>query len=107
MNIDKAVKALHEYILNACEQPTEDKEQDYLSADLKFNFNELNQMPFGFRMNLILCGGVVHVLKYYEDNEAFYYELRFSRNGYNVKVFSRDLAEAKRLFIDEVNERYL
>ena len=105
MIIEEFAQQLHEFILShPC--PKSEK-QNYLSADLKFSFNELVQMPFNFRMSLILCGGVVHVLKYYEDNEAFYYELRFSRNGYNVKVFSRDLAEAKRLFIDEVNERYL
>ncbi len=98
------LQALYELILKVCKLPKSLEEMEHLSSELKFTREEVMQMPKDFRQMFRKLGCVVHVLKYFEDNEAYFYELRFYRNGYNVVTLSRDLAEAKKFFIAEVNK---
>ncbi|MDE7305943.1 MAG: hypothetical protein K2N33_00985 [Clostridia bacterium] len=106
-DIEKMANMLHKLILKACKHTEllkRPQEITHISAELKFKREEVMQMPKGFRKMFRSCGSIAHVLKYFEDNETYYYEIRFLRNGYNVVVLSRDLVEAKQFFILEVNK---
>ena len=72
-----------------------------LSAEIKFSKEEIDIMSKTFKKEFIANGCVAHIIKRPSGKNSFYYEIRYRRNGYNLTVGNKDLATAKKLFIDK------
>jgi len=53
-----------------------------------------------FKKEFIANGLVAHVIKRESGKNSFYYEIRYRRNGYNLRAANKDLAVAKAEFIE-------
>lgn len=76
--------------------PSEEGAQQAETAFLEFTNKELSRMPKQFRTIFKLKGGkVAHV----RQKENGTYEIRYRRDGFNISVSSKNLADAKERFI--------
>ena len=66
---------------------------------LKFTNQEINQMPKTFRKEFRADGCTARIRKRPSGKHGVIYEIRYRRNGYNISVANKNLAEVKRLFI--------
>ena len=69
-------------------------------SELKFTNKEINQMPTTFRKEFRADGCTARIRKKPSGKNGYIYEIRYRRNGYDVGVSNKNLAEAKRLFIE-------
>lgn len=77
----------------------------YCSAGkLKFTQKELNLMPKNFRKEFRVQGCTAHIHKIKSGKDSWCYVIRYRRNGYNINASSTNLEEAKRKFIQKLNE---
>ena len=74
-----------------------------LSATIKFSKEEVARMSKSFKKEFIAAGLVAHIIKRPSGKSGFYYEIRYRRNGYNISVSNKDLATAKKLFIERTH----
>ena len=79
------------------------KREKTLSATIKFSKDEVAQMSKTFKKEFIGSGLVAHIIKRPSGKNGFYYEIRYRRNGYNISVSNKDLAVAKKLFIERTH----
>ena len=70
-----------------------------LSASIKFTKKEIDGMAKTFKKEFIANGLVAHVIKRESGKNGFYYEIRYRRNGYNLRAANKDLAVAKAEFV--------
>ena len=66
-----------------------------------FTKNEVKRMEKTFKKHFILNGYIAHVIKRKSGKNGFYYEIRYRRNGYNIRGASVDINEAKRIFLEK------
>ena len=57
-----------------------------------------------FKKHFILNGYIAHVIKRKSGKNGFYYEIRYRRNGYNIRAASVDINEAKRIFLEKTTK---
>ena len=67
---------------------------------LKFTEKEISKMPKSFKKEFRTDGCTARITKRRSGKNTFIYEIRYRRNGYNVSASSKDLAEAKKKFIE-------
>lgn len=74
------------------------KKENHISADLDFKIwiEDTNGLPRHIHEEFAKTGFVAHVLKY-----ADRYEVRYCRNGYNIRATHSDLPKAIEIFLDE------
>ena len=79
---------------------------DSSATELKFTQKEISKMPRKFRQLMHVKGMTVRIYRRQITSvEGHYnYEIRLRSHGYNVYASSNNLAEAKRKFIDKLNE---
>jgi hypothetical protein len=70
-----------------------------LSASIKFTKKEIDGMSQTFKKEFIANGLVAHVIKRQSGKNGFYYEIRYRRNGYDLRAANKDLAVAKAEFV--------
>ena len=80
------------------------KTEKTLSATIKFSKEEVARMSKSFKKEFIAAGLVAHIIKRPSGKSGFYYEIRYRRNGYNISVSNKDLATAKKLFIERTHD---
>ena len=68
---------------------------------ITFTKNEVKRMDKTFKKHFILNGYIAHVIKRKSGKNGFYYEIRYRRNGYNIRAASVDINEAKRIFLEK------
>ena len=71
------------------------------SNTITFTKNEVKRMDKTFKKYFILNGYIAHVIKRKSGKNGFYYEIRYRRNGYNIRAASVDINEAKRIFLEK------
>ena len=71
------------------------------SNTITFTKNEVKRMDKTFKKHFILNGYIAHVIKRKSGKSSFYYEIRYRRNGYNIRAASVDINEAKRIFLEK------
>ena len=71
------------------------------SNTITFTKNEVKRMDKTFKKHFILNGYIAHVIKRKSGKNGFYYEIRYRRNGYNIRAASVDINEAKRIFLEK------
>ena len=71
------------------------------SNTITFTKNEVKRMEKTFKKYFILNGYIAHVIKRKSGKNGFYYEIRYRRNGYNIRAASVDINEAKRIFLEK------
>lgn len=69
------------------------------SALVKFTQKEIDKMSKTFKKEFIANGLCAHVIKRESGKNGFYYEIRYRRNGYNLRAANKDLAVAKAEFV--------
>ena len=69
---------------------------------LKFTDKEISEMPKTFKKEFRTDGCSARITKRPSGKGTFVYEIRYRRNGYNVTASSKDLAEAKKKFIEKL-----
>lgn len=70
-----------------------------LSMSIKFSQKEIDKMSKTFKKEFIAGGLTAHVIKRESGKNGFYYEIRYRRNGYDLRAANKDLAVAKAKFI--------
>lgn len=80
----------------------ENPPQRSINGFLKFNKNEILQMPKTFRKEIRAQGCTAHIRKRIDGQNNYSYEIRYNRNGYAVSASATTLDEAKRRFIDAI-----
>lgn len=70
---------------------------------ITFTQKEIMQMSKTFRKVFRLQGCTAHVRKRQDDRYNCSYEIRYTRDGYNISASGTTLAAAKQKFIDKVN----
>lgn len=70
------------------------------TATIKFKAQEIAQMGAEFQKEIKATGNIARVIKTH-DNGEITYEIRYCRNGYDLRVFSPDLTVAKQKFIQK------
>lgn len=81
----------------------EGKEENYKTGLLKFNEKEILKMPKTFRREFRIEGCVTHIRKRSDGRYKCSYEIRYRRNGYNISVSATTIEEAKKRFIEKLN----
>ena len=79
------------------------RKEKTLSATIKFSKEEGAKMSKTFKKEFIAAGLVAHIIKRPSGKNGFYYEIRYRRNGFNISVSNKDLATAKKLFIERTH----
>lgn len=69
---------------------------------LKFTEQEINKMPKTFRKEFRTDGCTARIRKRKVSKNAYSYEIRYRRNGYNVCVTDKNLENAKKKFIEKL-----
>lgn len=69
------------------------------SALIKFTKKEIDKMSKTFKKEFIANGYAAHVIKRQSGKNGFYYEIRYRRNGFNLRAAHKDLAVAKAEFV--------
>lgn len=74
-----------------------------------FNEKDISKMPKTFRKEFRTQGCTAHVRKRKSGKYTWNYEIRYRRNGYDIQVSANSLDEAKRKFVEKLNnaEKYL
>lgn len=80
------------------------KKTKSLSRTIKFSPSEVEKMPKTFRKEFRVNGCSAHVYKMPSGKNSYCYLIRYRRNGYYVVASSTNLEEAKRKFIQKLNE---
>ena len=60
---------------------------------ITFTKNEVKRMDKTFKKYFILNGYIAHVIKRKSGKNGFYYEIRYRRNGYNIRAASVDITK--------------
>jgi hypothetical protein len=89
-------------LLQGFEDVSPSTEKDSGSRFLKFNDKEILQMPKTFRKEFRAQGCTAHVRKRTDGRYNCSYEIRYTRNGYNISASATTLDEAKRRFIEKL-----
>ena len=71
-----------------------------LSDIITFSKKEISHMHKTFKKEFIANGLIAHVIKRKRGKNAFIYEIRYRRNGFNIRVSSADFDTAKRKFLE-------
>ncbi len=71
------------------------------SNTITFTKKEVSRMEKTFKKHFILNGYIAHVIKRKSGKKGFYYEIRYRRNGYNIRAASVDINVAKRIFLEK------
>jgi len=69
---------------------------------LKFTKQEINSMPQHFRKEFRTDGCTARIRRKKVSKNAYSYEIRYRRNGYNILATSKNLEEAKKKFIEKL-----
>ena len=77
------------------------KDKNVQSCIITFTNNEVKRMEKTFKKHFILNGYIAHVIKRKSGKNGFYYEIRYRRNGYNIRAASVDIHQAKRIFLEK------
>ena len=77
------------------------RDENAQSNTITFTKNEVKRMDKTFKKHFILNGYIAHVIKRKSGKNGFYYEIRYRRNGYNIRAASVDINEAKRIFLEK------
>ena len=77
------------------------KGKNVQSYIITFTNNEVKRMEKTFKKHFILNGYIAHVIKRKSGKNGFYYEIRYRRNGYNIRAASVDINQAKRIFLEK------
>lgn len=88
------------------EDPLNNKNQNTKTTEsrfLKFNDKEILKMPKTFRKEFRTQGCTAHVRKRIDGRYKCSYEIRYTRNGYNISASATTLEEAKKNFIKKLN----
>ena len=77
--------------------------QKSITAELKFTMKEISmsRMSKSFKKEFIANGLVAHIVKRPSGKRGFYYEIQYRRNGYYITASSKNLAEAKKKFLEK------
>lgn len=70
------------------------------SGIITFSKKEISNMHKTFKKEFIANGLIAHVIKRKCGKHAFIYEIRYRRNGFNIRVSSADFDTAKRKFLE-------
>ena len=73
------------------------------SQILKFTKKEIDSMPQHFRKEFRAEGCTVRVRKRKISKNAYSYEIRYRRNGYNICVTNKNLETVKKMFLEKLN----
>ena len=73
------------------------------SQILKFTKKEIDSMPQHFRKEFRAGGCTVRVRKRKISKNAYSYEIRYRRNGYNICVTNKNLETVKKMFLEKLN----
>ena len=73
------------------------------SQILKFTKKEIDSMPQHFRKEFRAGGCTVRVHKRKISKNAYSYEIRYRRNGYNICVTNKNLETVKKMFLEKLN----
>ena len=95
---DAILRAIEMEKASGCSAPRQKKKS--LSASIKFTQKEIEKMSKTFKKEFIANGLVAHVIKRESGKSGFYYEIRYRRNGYNLRAANKDLAAAKAAFVE-------
>lgn len=90
--LDRAVKTAMKDML------PQEETNNAVPASIKFSSGAVKRMSPAFAKEFRRNGRVAHIIKSCTVS-GIRYEIRYRRNGYNITVFDKDLAEAKRKFI--------
>lgn len=71
---------------------------------LKFSPQEIEKMPKTFRKEFRTQGCTAHVYRMRSGKKTWCYMIRYRRNGYYIVASSTSLEEAKKKFIQKLNE---
>lgn len=74
------------------------------SRTIRFSPREVDKMPKTFRKEFRVNGCSAHVYKMPSGKHSYCYLIRYRKNGYYIVASSTDLEEAKRKFIQKLNE---
>ena len=74
------------------------------SRAIRFSPREVDKMPKTFRKEFRVNGCSAHVYKMPSGKHSYCYLIRYRKNGYYIVASSTDLEEAKRKFIQKLNE---
>ena len=61
----------------------------------------MSRMSKSFKKEFIANGLVAHIVKRPSGKRGFYYEIQYRRNGYYITASSKNLAEAKKKFLEK------
>ena len=73
------------------------------SQILKFTKKEIDSMPQHFRKEFRAGGCTIRVRKRKISKNAYSYEIRYRRNGYNICVTNKNLETVKKMFLEKLN----
>ncbi len=85
---------------NASKSNAPSQKTKTLSTSIKFTMKEIEKMSKTFKREFIANGLAARVIKRPSGKRGFYYEIRYRRNGYNLRAANKDLAVAKALFVE-------
>lgn len=80
------------------------KEKSKKSRLLKFTPQEIEKMPRTFRKEFRTQGCTAHVYRMRSGKKTWCYVIRYRKNGYYIVASSTSLDEAKKKFIQKLNE---
>ena len=118
---DKSIKAetleklVNSGVIAPLQQTTPSKNDEFINKEnspsiidenaqsntITFTKSEVKRMDKTFKKHFILNGYIAHVIKRKSGKNGFYYEIRYRRNGYNIRAASVDINEAKRIFLEK------
>ncbi len=75
-----------------------------VSSVILFPQKELSEMDKTFKKEFIANGLVAHVIKRNRGKNAVIYEIRYRRNGFDIRAASANLDEAKQKFIKQTSQ---
>ena len=75
-----------------------------VSSVILFPQKELSEMDKTFKKEFIANGLAAHVIKRNRGKNAVIYEIRYRRNGFDIRAASANLDEAKRKFIKQASQ---
>ena len=103
--------ALEKLIKNNENQNIKNENENIKSGTIQFTKGEVSDMDKTFKKHFIINGYIAHVRKCKSGKNGFLYEIRYRRNGYNIRAASVNLHEAKLKFLEKTKpeniSRYL
>jgi integrase len=107
-NNEEEINLIASQLAAALQQKNEEHAQSVSDNDygffLKFSSEEILKMPKKFKKEFRAQGSTVHITVRLSGKSNRNYVIRYRRHGYDVYASSNNLDEAKRKFIERLNE---